>query len=76
MGYHRVFIAISLLFLSYFGYQVSLYISPPKVVIMEPKQAVFKRTEKIKIVAKTERRPRLPFFGERVYQSKEGIFEL
>lgn len=70
-----VFIVIGLLFLSYFGYQVSLYISPPKVVIMEPKQAVFKRTERIKIVGKTEKEAAVTIFGERVYQNKEGVFE-
>ena len=42
---------------------------------MEPKQAVFKRTEKIKIVGKTEKEAAVTIFGERVYQSKEGIFE-
>lgn len=70
-----IFIAISLLFLTYFGYQVSLYISPPKVVIMEPKQVVFKRTEKIKIIGKTEKEAAITIFGERVYQNKEGVFE-
>ncbi|MBI4973956.1 helix-turn-helix domain-containing protein [Candidatus Roizmanbacteria bacterium] len=70
-----IFIAISLLFLSYFGYQVSLYISPPKVVIIEPMQSVFKRIDKVKIVGKTEKEAAVTIFGERVYQNKEGIFE-
>ena len=70
-----IFAVICLLFLSYFGYQVSLYISPPKIVITEPRQTVFRRTEKIKIVGKTEREAAVTIFGERVYQNKDGIFE-
>lgn len=70
-----LFIVITLLFLSYFGYQVSLYIVPPKVVIMEPKQTVFKHTDKIRIVGKTEKEAAITIFGERIYQNKDGIFE-
>lgn len=70
-----ILISISLLFFSYFGYQVYLYMSPPKVMLIEPIQVIFKHTEKVKIIGKTEKEASVTIFGERVYQNKEGIFE-
>jgi len=70
-----IFIIITLLFVSYFGYQVSLYMSPPRVTMIEPQQTIFKHTEIIKIIGKTEKEAAVTIFGERVYQNKEGIFE-
>lgn len=61
-------------FVLYFGYQLTLFLSPPKVDILLPKETSFKRTEKIKVMGKTEREAQIIIFGNRVYQNKEGIF--
>ncbi len=62
------------LFLLYFGYQVKLYLSPPSLSIIEPKNAMFKRIDKIKIVGKTDKEAAITIFGERIYTDKEGFF--
>lgn len=67
---------IFFLFFIYFGYQILLYISPPKVNIISPKQGeqIFK-ADRIRIIGKTEKEASIIIFGERVYQNKDGIFE-
>lgn len=75
----RIFtISISILFIvfaAYFGYQLTLYFSPPKVVFIAPTQNTFKREDKVKIIGKTDKDALITIFNERVYQNKEGIFE-
>lgn len=68
-------ILISLFFFVYFGYQMVLYLSPPNLVIVEPKSTLFKHIDKIKIVGKTEKDASITIFGDRIYQNKEGFFE-
>lgn len=66
---------IFLFFFLYFGYQIFLYVSPPKVMILSPVKTVFKRENKVKIIGKTEKEASITIFGERVYQNKDGVFE-
>ncbi len=74
-----VLIVVILIFVSlfaYFGYQLKLYFSPPKIVIMQPANNNFKNTDKIKIIGKTEKDAAVTILGERVYQNKDdGVFE-
>jgi hypothetical protein len=67
-------VAIFLLFLGYFSYQLKLYFSPPVITIISPRTFIFKKETRIKIVGKTEKDLVINIFGERVYL-KEGKFE-
>lgn len=67
---------ISLLFFLYFAYQLKIYFSPPKVTILRPKQTVFKRKNKIKLVGKVEKDAIVKVNGEEVFPNKENIFEI
>jgi len=62
-------------FLIYFGYQFKIYLSPPKVTFISPKQERFTKEDRIKIVAQTEKDAVVTIFGERIYQNKDGIFD-
>jgi len=66
---------IFLFFFGYFGYQMFIYVTPPKLVILEPTKTVFRRTDKVKIVGQTEKEASVTIFGQRVYQDSDGIFE-
>ncbi len=68
-------VVLFFLFTLYFGYQLKLYVSPPSVVILSPKQDVFKREDKVKVIGKTDKDALITVFGERIYQDKEGVFE-
>lgn len=66
--------SLAFVFVLYFGYQVFQFLSPPEVDILLPKETMFKRTEKIKVMGKTEREAQIMIFGNRIYQNKEGLF--
>lgn len=63
------------IFFGYFTYQLTLFLSPPKISLIEPKTVVFRKEEKIKIVGQTEKDASVTIFGERVFQNKDGVFE-
>lgn len=69
------FIALFLLFLVYFSYQIYQYMKPPTVEILSPKVTTFRRDATITIVGKTEKEAVVTILGERVYQNKDGVFE-
>lgn len=72
----KISIFFILLFFSlYFGYQLKIYFTPPKVEIIAPKQTVFKGENKIKLIGKTEKESIVNVNNERVYQDKNNIFE-
>lgn len=68
-------VAVCFFFFLYFGYQMFLYVSPPKVTLLQPLKTSFKRQDKVKIIGRTEKEASIMIFGERVYQNKDGIFE-
>jgi len=68
-------VVIFALFIGYFLMQLKQYVSPPQIVIIEPKGTVFKRVNSIRIVGKTEKESTVMIFRQRVYQNKEGFFE-
>jgi len=69
-------IGIFVFFIIYFALQLKVFMSPPKVVLLSPTAQTFKRVDKIKIIGKTDKESSILLFGERIYQNKEGIFEL
>lgn len=66
---------IIVLFLSYFGYQLKQFLSPPKIVILSPQGDKVRSDDLIKIVGKTEKEATVTIYGEKVYPNKEGTFE-
>jgi len=68
-------IFLFVIFFGYFVYQLTLFLSPPKISLIEPKTTVFRKEEKIKIVGQTEKDASVTIFGERVFQNKDGRFE-
>jgi cytoskeletal protein RodZ len=66
---------IFIVFFSYFIYQLKIYFSPPKLIIVQPTTTVFKHEDRVKIVGETEKEATVNILGERVYQNSEGIFE-
>ena len=68
-------VILFLLFFAYFAYQVRLYMTPPRVTILAPHESTFYNTDKIKIVAQTEKEASITVRGERVYPDKDGKFE-
>ncbi len=62
------------IFFAYFSYQLKLYLSPPKVQLLAPKEGVFKKTDRIQIVGKTESEAVVTIFKDRVFQNKDGVF--
>lgn len=74
--FQRMIAFILLAFFLYFGYQLKIYFSPPKVEIISPKVTVFKREEKITLIGKTEKEAMITVNGERVYQNKDNVFSV
>lgn len=76
---HRTFRIIVLfliiLFLSYFGYQFTLFFSPPHITLISPSHTEFKNEKKIELVGKTNKESIITINGERAYQNKENIFK-
>ena len=69
------FASIFIIFFGYFGYQLTLFFSPPKVVIVQPTQATFRNVERIEITGQTEKEASITIFGQRVFPNKEGQFK-
>jgi len=69
-----IFIAIFLLILSYFGYQLSKYLSPPKIVILSPNKTTFINEDKTQIIGETAPGSEIIIFGNKIYPDKQGRF--
>ncbi len=65
---------IIFLFIIYFGYQLRIYLSPPKVTIISPVNNIIKREDKIRIIGEAEKESIITIFNDRIYQDKKGIF--
>jgi transcriptional regulator with XRE-family HTH domain len=68
-------ILIVLLFSLYFLYQLKLYFTPPSVVFISPTTQTVFRTDRVKIIAKTQKDAVVNILGEKIYPDKEGNFE-
>lgn len=64
---------IFFLFTVYFGYQLSLFLRPPTVEILEPKQTIF-RKDVVEIVGKTEKEAIVTVNSRRVYLDDNNQF--
>ncbi len=75
----RVFaliIAVVLVFFgAYFAYQVKIYLTPPKVVILSPKKTTYKNEQKIELVGQTEKEATVLVNGDRIYTDANNIFK-
>lgn len=75
----RVFsliIAIVLLFFgAYFAYQVKIYLTPPKVIILSPKKTSYKNEQKIELVGKTEKETTVMVNGDRIFPDANNVFK-
>lgn len=69
------FSVIILFFVFYFGYQINLYLSPPKITIIAPEKHSFRNVEKITIVGLTQSESVVTIFGEELFPNELGIFE-
>ncbi|OGK60453.1 hypothetical protein A3G65_00250 [Candidatus Roizmanbacteria bacterium RIFCSPLOWO2_12_FULL_37_7b] len=69
-----VIILIIIAFVGYFGYQLKLYYTPPKVVIIEPKQTLFSK-DKITLKGSTENDSTILVNEEEVFLNEKNIFE-
>ena len=65
---------ICLFFLSYFGYQFYIFLSPPDVTIIAPEKRVFRNVDRIRIVGKTEDDAVVTIFDEKIFPNNEGRF--
>ncbi len=65
---------VFLLFAFYFGFQLKLFLSPPKVEIISPEEQTFTKKDQIEVVGKTQKEAVVTIFENRVYQNNEGIF--
>jgi len=66
--------ALILLFSLYFGYQLQLFLAPPKLEILEPTKTEFKREEKITIKGKVEKDTTIHINGEQIFPNDEFVF--
>jgi len=72
---YGVLIAIVVVFIAYFMYQITLYLSPPKVVILSPAATHFRGADNVKIIGRTDKDANITIFGEKVFPNKDGFFE-
>ncbi len=69
------FSVIILFFVFYFGYQINLYLAPPKITIIAPEKHSFRNVEKITIIGHTQSESVVTIFGEELFPNELGIFE-
>ncbi len=63
-----------LVIFAYFGYQLSLYFSPPSFQILSPTTNTFYVEDRIRIVGKTNKDTVVTVFGQRLYLGEDGTF--
>ncbi len=69
-----VSVVIFLFFAVYFGFQLKQFLTPPSLDIISPAQKVFRSTESIQIIGRTEPDATVLIFGDTVLQNKQGTF--
>jgi cytoskeletal protein RodZ len=69
-----IFVSVFLLFFAYFGYQLKIYFTPPKIAIVAPTKNIFRNVDRIKIEGKTEKEAGITIFGDKVFPNREGEF--
>lgn len=61
-------------FVSYFAYQVNMFISPPKVKMLQPQTNTFKKVKQVEVIGKTEKEAVITIFNDQIFQNNDGIF--
>jgi cytoskeletal protein RodZ len=69
-----VVVAMVLLFSLYFGYQLQLFLVPPKLEILEPTKTEFRREDKITIKGKVDKDTTVHINGTQVFPNEQYIF--
>ncbi|CAN5173455.1 hypothetical protein BH09PAT1_BH09PAT1_2940 [soil metagenome] len=69
------FTMVVFFFLTYFGFQFYLFLSPPEVQILAPKQDTFRNTQKISIIGHTQKESRIKIFNEDIFPDEQGLFQ-
>jgi cytoskeletal protein RodZ len=69
-----IVVTVSLIFLIYFGYQIKVYLTPPKVQMLQPTQKTYTIEDKIKLVGLTEKEAIVFVNGDRVYLDENNKF--
>lgn len=71
----RFLIALTvLIFVAYFGYQLKIYFSPPKLEILNPKTTSFTTENRVKITGKTDKDASVTIVNQRIYLNSDGTF--
>lgn len=64
------------IFIFYFGYQLKLYLSPPRLIILSPTKTIFKRESRFDLIGQTEKETIITVNGERVYLDSQNKFRI
>lgn len=67
---------IFVIFIFYFGYQLKLYLSPPRLNIISPTKTTFKYENRFDLVGQTEKESIVTVNGERVYLDNQNKFKI
>ncbi len=66
---------IFIIFVLFFFYQIKLYLTPPNLEIIQPKETLFKNQDKITLIGKTDKETIINVNNERVYLKNDNTFE-
>ena len=66
--------AVFVLFVMYFGYQLSQFFAPPAIAIVAPKERVFRNVTKVSILGKTARESTVRIYNEELFPDRNGLF--
>lgn len=69
-----VLTVVFIFFIAYFGYQLNLYLAPPRVSIISPDKTIFRNTPKITIVGQTDSEASIAIFNNTYFPNDEGVF--
>lgn len=65
---------VFLCFIGYFAYQFNLYLAPPPIKIVSPKETIFRNKDKITIVGQTDNEAVVKIFNESYFPDINGRF--
>lgn len=72
---HLTVFFLVIIFSSFFGYQVYLFLKPPEVIITAPSQDSFKRTDRITLQGTAPKESIITVNGKEVFLDDNQIFE-
>lgn len=66
---------IFIAFFLYFGYQLKLFFTPPRLEIITPKETNFIKIDRVPLIGKTDKETTIYVNGERIFLKKDNTFE-